>query len=285
MNNIMEVQGYTLHRHNNELMIEDLELGRRLGYERPHSIRKVIRKMLEIGQIKPQEVFSIRQKPGMAGGRPGETFFLNQKGALKAVARSEAPKAIEITEEVIDVYLAARKGESQPRHQDGVTVPFKRAETVTRSTLALCKMFGTALGMARAIAVEEVRRATGLDLSRLIAGNQVEEVPLTPTRLGEEAGLSGADMNRVLLHNGLQVKTGPSKYEPTAKGRPFCTLNPFKSPYSEHTDYRPLWFRRVLDVLDLSHFDADTGSDDPPIPQHRAKPLPDSWDGFVPDQE
>ncbi len=214
------------------------------------------------GDIKPQEVFSIRQKPGMAGGRPGETFFLNQKGALKAVARSEAPKAIEITEEVIDVYLAVRKGELQLRHQDEVIVPFKRAETVTRSTLALCKLFGTELGMARAIAVEEVRRATGLDISRLIAGNQVEEVPLTPTRLGEVAEISGADMNRVLLHNGLQVK-----------------------PYSEHTDYRPLWFRRVLDVLDLSRFDADAGPDEPAMPQRAETPEPGHWNGFALDQE
>ena len=82
MNTIMEIQGYTLDRHNNGLMIEDLELGRRLGYERPHSIRKVIRKMLGIGQVKPQEVFSIWRKPGTAGSRPWTTHYLNEARKL-----------------------------------------------------------------------------------------------------------------------------------------------------------------------------------------------------------
>ena len=285
MNTIMEVQGYTLHRRNDDLMVEDLELAGRLGYERPRKIRDLIKRMLESGQLAPETVCPTVGQTSAQGGRPSTIYWLNEKAALKVITKSETAMADAITDEIIDVYMAARRGEAKPRHQDEVTVPFKRAETVARSTLRLCKMLGTEMGMAKAIAVEEVRRVTGLDISRLIVGNQVEEVPLTPTRLGEEAGLSGADMNRVLLHNGLQVKTGPSKYEPTAKGRPFCTLNPFKSPYSEHTDYRPLWFRRVLDVLDLSRFDADAGPDEPTLPQHRAKPLPDAWDGFVPDPE
>ncbi len=259
MNSIMEVQGYTLHLHNNELMVEDLELGKRLGYSEPRLIRRLIKNLLESGALRTETVCDTVSQTSPRGGRPSTIYWLNEKAALKVITKSETAMADAITDEIIDVYMAARRGELKPRPQDEVTVPFKRAETVARSTLRLCKMLGTETGMAKAIAVEEVRRVTGLDLSRMIAGNQAEEVPLTPTRLGEVAGISAADMNRVLLHNGLQVKTGPSKYEPTAKGRPFCTLNPYQSPYSEHTDYRPLWFRRVLDVLDLSRFDADAG--------------------------
>ncbi len=285
MKNTMEVRGYTLHRHNDDLMVEDLELAKRLGYERLRDIRKLIKRMLESSQIAAETVCATAAQTSAQGGRPSATYWLSEKAALKVITKSETAMADAITDEIIDVYMAARRGETKPRHQDEVTVPFKRAETVARSTLRLCKMLGTETGMAKAIAVEEVRRATGLDISRMIAGNRVEEAPLTPTRLGEVAGISAADMNRVLLNNGMQVKDGTGRYEPTAKGRPFCTLNPYQSPYSEHTDYRPLWFRRVLDAVDLSRLDADAGRGGFTIPQRTEPPGSGLWDGFVPNQE
>ena len=77
MNNIVNIQGYTLHRHNNELMVEDLELASRSGYERPHDVRKLIARMLERGQIKSDGVFAKTSKP-IGGRRPWTTHYLNE---------------------------------------------------------------------------------------------------------------------------------------------------------------------------------------------------------------
>lgn len=37
--------------------------------------------------------------------------------------------------------------------------------------------------MARAVAVDAVRSKTGIDYSKLLAGNTAKEVPMTPTTL------------------------------------------------------------------------------------------------------
>lgn len=251
MSKIVNIQGYALQRHNNELMVEDLDLATRLGYERPRKIRDLIKRMLGNGQLASETVCPSVGQTSAKGGRPATVYWLNEKAALKVITKSETVLSDKITDEIIDVYTAARKGELKPRRQDETTLPFKQAEVITRSTLRLCKMLGTETGMAKAIAVEEVRRVTGLDLQRMIVGAATEEVPMTPTQLGAEIGVDAGQMNLLLIQSGLQVKLGPRVYEPTEKGRQFCIMNLYKSQYSEHTGYRPLWFKRVLDDAEL----------------------------------
>lgn len=71
MSNVFSIQGYTLHRHNNELMAEDVELARRLGYSNEHDIRELIQRMLETGQLAAETVFATMAKTSEKGGRPG----------------------------------------------------------------------------------------------------------------------------------------------------------------------------------------------------------------------
>jgi hypothetical protein len=106
--------------------------------------------------------------------------------------------------------------------------------------------------MARTIAVDIVNKRVGVDFSRLLAGNTVEEAPITSTELGREWGLTGKigeKMNAALRDQGYAEKNENGDWVPTEKGKPYATVNPFKSPHSEHTGYRTLWYRRILDVL------------------------------------
>lgn len=249
MSNIISIHGYTLHRHNNDLMVEDLELARRLGYINVYNIRRLIRKMLETKQLAAETVFSSEEKTPEKGGRPGKVFFLNEKAALKVTTKSETETANKITDELIDVFIAARNGELRPRRQDETVAQFKRAEAVVRSHLSVGKMLGTEPAMAKAIAVSNASKLVGVDFSELLAGNAVEETPLTPSALGKELGLSARAMNAKLENGGFQVRLENGDWEPTDKGKPFCTMNPYKSQHSDHTGYRPLWFKRVLDAL------------------------------------
>jgi hypothetical protein len=59
MSNIASIHGYSVQYHNGEPMIEDLELAKRLGYENPYNIRKLVRSMMEAGQLS-HEVLSRR---------------------------------------------------------------------------------------------------------------------------------------------------------------------------------------------------------------------------------
>ncbi|MCK7581040.1 MAG: helix-turn-helix domain-containing protein [Chromatiales bacterium] len=120
------------------------------------------------------------------------------------------------------------------------------------STLKAAKLLGTDEPMAKAVAVDIVRERVGVDFSPLLIGNTVDEAPMTSTELGREWGLAGKigeKMNAALLDQGYAVKNENGDWVPTEKGKPYATVNPYKSPYSGHSGYRTLWYRRILDVL------------------------------------
>lgn len=130
---------------------------------------------------------------------------------------------------------------------------YKEAEAIAASSLKIYKMLGTDVQMARTLTVEAVKDEVGLDLSKALANNTVEEAPMTSTDLGKAWGLDGgnvgAKMNIILRDQGYAEKNEHGDWIPTEKGKPYATVNPYKSPNSHHTGYRTLWYQRILDVL------------------------------------
>lgn len=106
----VSVGGYQLHMFDKEPMIQDLHLADRLGYSRPTKIRDLIKRMLDKGQLKPDQVFTTVGKTSN-GGRQSISYHLSEKACIKVITRSETTKSDEITDEVIDVFIAARLGE------------------------------------------------------------------------------------------------------------------------------------------------------------------------------
>jgi hypothetical protein len=110
-------------------------------------------------------------------------------------------------------------------------------------------IFGTEPQMVNAFISTELKKMVGLDVTPLLGNNHVEEAPMTPTALGKELGVSAIEMNRQLFEGGYQTKDEDGQWVPTDEGRKYCTVNPYKSPNSDHTGYRVLWHRSVLDAI------------------------------------
>lgn len=170
-----------------------------------------------------------------------------------------------LCEEVIPSIRKTGRYESAPdaprrtpaqRHVDPIITKARQADALMTTYLKVSKMLGTDIPTARAIAVERVHAEVGMDFRPLLLNNSVTEVPMTPTNLGKEIGASARKMNDILMQNGLLEKDENSEWCPTEKGKPYCTVHPFKSPHSEHVGYRVLWYRRVLDALDIKQEDA-----------------------------
>lgn len=105
---LLRVGGWTLTlRGDDEPLIADEDLGRRLGYDRPRKIRELIERHANDKNINP---FEVRPTVGQTGGRPGRCFLLSEADALFVVAHSETPKAVALTREMIRVYILARRG-------------------------------------------------------------------------------------------------------------------------------------------------------------------------------
>lgn len=87
-----------------EPLIEDEELGRRLQFDRPSDVRKLIGRIFNDSEL----VATVAR----TNGRPAKRVFLRERQVLKVCMRSETAFADRIQDEVIDVFLAVRKGQS-----------------------------------------------------------------------------------------------------------------------------------------------------------------------------
>lgn len=90
-----------------EPLVSDEVLAQRLGFDRPRKIKDMIRRHIADGNINP---FAVRTTVGQTGGRPGTLYCLGEADALFLVTRSDTPKAIALTKEMIRVFMLARRG-------------------------------------------------------------------------------------------------------------------------------------------------------------------------------
>lgn len=104
----------------------DLELADRLGFRRPHELRRLIQR--NMGEIESHGVcVTVTKTSGLAGGRPGREFWLNEEQSLLVAILSEAPNAPAVRSMLIKVFVAWRRG-----HLDSVDLPADIRETLRR---------------------------------------------------------------------------------------------------------------------------------------------------------
>lgn len=100
---------FNLQQVNGEPRIRDLELGERLGFERPRDIRDLIKrhesKLLTFGVCA-----AVPQTSGVKGGRPANEYYLNQKQSLFVCMKSDTDNAFEVQAEIIRVFDAYLNG-------------------------------------------------------------------------------------------------------------------------------------------------------------------------------
>jgi hypothetical protein len=129
----VHVLGWPLVQAGGELLIRDTELGRRAGKAEPRHIRNVIRRLVDdkVPGFGADELrtYSVRNSPG--AGPPERGYDLNEYQACYVVTELRTPKAQALKAEVVNVYLAVRRGQApQPPAADplaGITDPTLRA--------------------------------------------------------------------------------------------------------------------------------------------------------------
>lgn len=89
--------------------VQDVKLGERLGMSRSRDIRATIKSNIIELQMHG-EVASEFVKSTSRGGRPSETYFLNEPQALLICMWSNTPRAASIRKELIEVFMAYRRG-------------------------------------------------------------------------------------------------------------------------------------------------------------------------------
>lgn len=109
--------------------IPDTDLAPRLGMQ-IHKLRELSGRYERGGDIHPRvevspAVGGTPESQRNPGGRPARRRFYNEADALFLVTRSEAPKAVALTKEMIGVYMLARRG-LLPQQQKPIDVEHLR---------------------------------------------------------------------------------------------------------------------------------------------------------------
>jgi len=109
------IEGWLLgHTGDKEPRIRDLDLGERLGYERPRKIRELIERMIQEGKLPGIHVRPAVGRTSMPNGGerevPVKEYWLTEEEALLVATQSEAPLAWALTREIVRVFRAALRG-------------------------------------------------------------------------------------------------------------------------------------------------------------------------------
>lgn len=107
---------------NDEPRIHDLHLADALGFEQLRDIRKLIarnfQEMKSLGKVCATVAQTLPQ-----GGRPGTEYYLNEAQALLICMFARTERAAEVRKQVIDVFMAWRRGEASKRPERVEYVP------------------------------------------------------------------------------------------------------------------------------------------------------------------
>jgi len=181
--------------------------------------------------------------------------FLTEAGVFKLIFKSRKPEAEKFQDWVTDEVLPAlRKTGSYEIKNKKISQasPYRESVVIIQSYLKIGKLLGTAEPMTKAIAVEEVRRVTGLDHSRLLPLAHIEEVPIGVRELAKKLDYKQTEIINELTVRGFIERDKDNKIMPSAEAKRLGlgSVEPFKAPNSEHVGYHAKWFpTKVKNIL------------------------------------
>jgi hypothetical protein len=114
---LVQIDGWTLATEGlgDEARVQDLELAKHLGFERPRKIRELIARLVDSGDLP-----GVLSRPivghGVNAGKTLTEYWLTQAEALFVAARSETKKATAILKAIIDVFVVATRDRETSRH-------------------------------------------------------------------------------------------------------------------------------------------------------------------------
>lgn len=152
--------------------IHDVEMGRRLQFKRPRKIREIIKRWYDAGMLDDTLCYRPRDAARHGGAReklgdfeyrqlPEYEFFLGEADALFIASKSETHLAVSLTKQIIQVFMAWRRGQlAQPKTDPAIGQALAAIHEEIKAVRVLTTHIAQAVGISlpRAIAREAKSR-------------------------------------------------------------------------------------------------------------------------------
>lgn len=243
-------------------LMRDFDLGTKLRLPRPRKIRELIERMEKAGQL--SEVYK-RPTTGRYELRPGvwhpgqdaTEYWLTEAQALKVTARSETDVADEQLDEMIAVYMAARRGE----------LPQQIAATHPNIGVRKAELFIRIVELLPA-GTCEAQRVANLAYATAELSGQRPQLPEArerwrrPTEIANDIGATVYAVGRAITALGLKERAGLSRAIEDIKthGAGVCTV-------FEYTDDAVEFIRAHIEATPQKPARTKRKAQSAPIPQ------------------
>lgn len=197
VNDLRELEG--------DARIQDLRLAEILGYGKSYDIRKLIKrneaKLLKYGVLSTVATTSSSQ-----GGAPTAEYWLNQGQAIRIVTLSETERADDATKQVIDVYIAYRKGLSPVEENPdliiyrGYTELLKKVDYLNQTAVPKAEAYDRIAQSDGSLALTDAAKVLGMARIALINWMLSNRWMYRRLRSGELVGYDSHTKNGDLEH-------------------------------------------------------------------------------------
>lgn len=171
------------------------------------------------------------------------------RGAARHAKMLETGAAWQVFGQLEEAYFESKVPEPQIARR----AAFKEAAGIFRDAYGIGRLIGYDKNQASIHANAAARNITGVDVLAAMTAPAIEaprqDVPMTPTELGKEIGLSAKQVNQALYRAGFQEPDGKGGWMPTEKGLPHARLFDAAKKHSAGSVAQWKWFRSVLDAL------------------------------------
>jgi hypothetical protein len=243
--------------HGGDARILDTDLAKRLGFGLPREIRRLIARhgdtLSKMGPL-PQ----VEEVVGK--GQKANAYYLNRKQAIFITAKSETPRATDITIEIVERFDAYERGGAAGVRTLARPTAVKEVAATFRAYHGIARLAGLDRNQASLSAGRATKAVTGVDplealaIKHLVAPQQ--EAALTPSDLGARVGgKSAVAVNKILAQRGLQTShraaKGQQYWQPTAAGEPHAVWLDTGKRHSDGTPVRQLkWAASILPLIE-----------------------------------
>lgn len=195
---------------------------------------------------------------GTFGTKIVKVNVIPESDLYRLIFHSELPDAEKFQDWVFEEVLPSlrktgsydtKQKQAKPK-QPALSAPYKESAIIMQSFIKVGKLLGTDEPMAKAVAVEQTRRITGVDFKELLPLANVQEVPVGIRQLAKDLNISEGELKLILTENGFMTRTQDKHKTITLTDKAIQmnmgSLEPFQSPHSDHVGYQAKWFPSVV---------------------------------------
>ncbi len=219
-----------------------------LTEKRHDHVMRDIRELIDSGTIAAPSFGVSEYKDG--SGKKNPMYTLDFEATMTLITGYDAKRR----SLVIKRWMALETGEAEPAMIQTKKKTFtesqnrKEAANIIAADMMVGRLLGTAKPMAKAIAVENARRLTGVDYGSFLPPAQVVEMPVGVRKLAEISGIPLRKVSALLVEKELANRDtgGNVLLTDKAKALNAGSMEPFKSRSSNHSGYQCKWFPSVV---------------------------------------